>query len=446
MIKNKRSNKIGTCRLCKQPNIVLHKESHIFPKWMYKRMINEEKGVSFYLGVTPDKQTKLIRAKTNSGITEDYIFCVPCEKLFSNHDNWGAQFFDNKFAGSIGRQNVIGEKGESMFHYTGLNYKEYKLFILSLFLRASLCELELMKSLKFTDDTESKLCNMVLENDPGLETDFPVLKVFHHRHPNELSSHITFPITMQPHIHSFFYNNSKLDGIMYSLITDLSAVPPIFTDNYLKEDGSMWVLILSDVQRDELYKNILNIPIDKAFLPEKKYLLNFVPFERPLKKIKMKEDKLNNELTNPKIKSRIINENKPISEEHAGNNHSGYVIKKTVGPSTIGLDLKSPDALLVRPWLYLSYTGEFISWDKDFERAQIYKTLDDAESTIQFSGGEAKEYSIEKEWFTKEEDQIFKMIKDRGFVALNSNNDPLEQIVDVPISKIKTRRHGKRKK
>lgn len=197
------------------------------------------------------------------------------QNLLSKHDTYGARFFDNRFSDRITRQNVVGEKGETIFYYTGFDYKEFKLFFLSLFLRASLSDLPIMK-FKFLEKDEIAISELILHDNPRKDTDYPVSMVFHRRHPNELSSHIYTPRTMREHIHSIFYNNAKYDGVIITLITDLTQLPQdIFADSYLKEDGTMWVLLISDNERDLFYKTHLNIPIDKAFLPEKKYLIPF---------------------------------------------------------------------------------------------------------------------------------------------------------------------------
>lgn len=141
----------GTCKLCLKENVKLS-ESHIIPESLYDS-IYEGKHILKNLS-TIEEFTKKISQK---GIKER-LLCGDCEKLLNeNYEKYGRFALNNMKMETIGvdKRKVVG-----------LDYKKFKLFLLSILWRASVS-----KHLAFQNVSlgphEEKIRGMILNNDAG---------------------------------------------------------------------------------------------------------------------------------------------------------------------------------------------------------------------------------------------------------------------------------------
>lgn len=142
---------MAICKLCLKENVKLS-ESHIIPESLYKSIYEENHRLKILS--TIEDFTKKFGYK---GIKER-LLCDECEKLLNeNYEKYGRFALNNMKMEMI---NVDKRK------VVGLDYKKFKLFLLSILWRASVS-----KHLAFKDVSlgphEEKIRKMILNNDAG---------------------------------------------------------------------------------------------------------------------------------------------------------------------------------------------------------------------------------------------------------------------------------------
>lgn len=188
------------CKLCLQEKPLL-KQSHIVPNFIYKELRDEDN--SFIQANLKDLYGK----KTFTGFFESNILCKDCDNiLLGKLENYGCTIL---YGGKIKGVNIVNEINQNNIEWTrgiGVDYKRFKLFLLSILWRWSISSGDFFS---FVDlgKHEEIIRKMLLAGDPGDELDYPCAITSYRAHKD-----LPFQIISQPLKHR---NNG---GICYSIL------------------------------------------------------------------------------------------------------------------------------------------------------------------------------------------------------------------------------------
>ena len=146
----------GTCRLCLGSHTL--KQSHIFPEFLH-RHASDEKFRTFELSVSRGK--KRIRQTTEW----EHLLCGACERRLQEHETYFSRIW---FEFPV----LPAHPGPSI-QLSGLDYRSFKLFHLSILWRAAVSERPAFKHVDLGPHAE-KIRRALLAGDPGPATRYPV--------------------------------------------------------------------------------------------------------------------------------------------------------------------------------------------------------------------------------------------------------------------------------
>lgn len=115
--------------------------------------------------------------KVYNGEYEPDILCQNCDNIIiGQSENYANKIF---YGGKFSKDEDISfykEKQNDLLLYcvSGINYKKFKLFLLSILWRASISQRELFKFVSL-GPYEEKIREMLINNDPGEEKEFPCI-------------------------------------------------------------------------------------------------------------------------------------------------------------------------------------------------------------------------------------------------------------------------------
>jgi hypothetical protein len=165
----------GVCKLCHLEKDLL-KKSHIIPDFMYQFLYDEHHKIrvttsSEFLKKSPRSSTK------SSGDYEPDILCRECD----NDVIGGYESYASKAIYSKGLSVKVAPKITSFYNRKGqewsvcenVDYKLFKLFLLSILWRASISSRPMFSSVKLGPHEET-IRRMIHEGDPGKESTYPI--------------------------------------------------------------------------------------------------------------------------------------------------------------------------------------------------------------------------------------------------------------------------------
>jgi hypothetical protein len=158
------------CKLCNEPKDKFPK-SHIIPDFMYKSLRNEKSQI-FRM-----KMPNGIRLKSiPTGFYQKPFLCYDCEAKMNKWENYAEKvlYGTTHFHVPI----VKTTDDPSIQVVEGIDYKIFKLFMLSILWRASASTHEFFSDVNLGSKHESALAKMLSEENPGEELDYPIMVAF----------------------------------------------------------------------------------------------------------------------------------------------------------------------------------------------------------------------------------------------------------------------------
>lgn len=141
------------CKLCHKEGDLLN--SHIIPEFIYKPLYDEKH--RFHV-ISTYKQED--RKKEQKGIREKML-CSDCEQHISRYENYARKVL-------FGGVSIAVRKEDSGMFISGIDYKCFKLFQLSILWRASVSEPKMFKAVDLGPHAKF-IRQMIISDDPGLE-------------------------------------------------------------------------------------------------------------------------------------------------------------------------------------------------------------------------------------------------------------------------------------
>lgn len=156
----KGSKKIGVCALCgsQQPLV----ESHIIPRFFVKRLRDQHKGHFFQL--TTDAATP---ERTIQDCLKECLLCEPCDSLkLGALDSYASTVLFRDTA----RPTAIGQ---STLQFDGIEYGQFKLFLLSLLWRMHAAQSKFFAEVDLGVMHGESIRQALLSSDPLQPTEYP---------------------------------------------------------------------------------------------------------------------------------------------------------------------------------------------------------------------------------------------------------------------------------
>jgi hypothetical protein len=171
---------MATCRLCLKEKQLI-KKSHIIPDFMYRDLYDENHQI-FSFNPLELATGKARIKRPSSGDYEGGLLCAACDNnLLGYYENYARK----AMYGGLLRQdespiceNFINNEGVRYSVCKNLDYKKYKLFLLSILWRASISSRPLFDAIKLGDH-EEKIRLMILNGNPGDISDYPIITLSH---------------------------------------------------------------------------------------------------------------------------------------------------------------------------------------------------------------------------------------------------------------------------
>jgi hypothetical protein len=175
------------CKLCLKDRLLL-KRSHIIPDFQYKELYDEKHRIISF-NIEKDKSKSI-----PTGEYESNILCQDCDnKLIGSLESYASLVF---FGGTKIETGKFRKKdGLEFVHAKGINYKKFKLFLLSVLWRASISSRSLFKQVNLGPH-EEEVRKMILSGDPGSSCKYPCM-ISSYRHQNILKEIVGEPRQMR---------------------------------------------------------------------------------------------------------------------------------------------------------------------------------------------------------------------------------------------------------
>jgi len=157
------------CKLCllEKP---LSKKSHIIPDFMYQGFYDEHHKIFKIKVKNPSNYTR-----QPSGEYEGSILCAHCDNVkIGKFENYAARVL---FGGSFTKdelplfENQVNQYGVAYTQIQNLDYKKFKLFMLTILWKASISKRDFFKNVKL-GQYEEKVREMIYHEDPKEPQDF----------------------------------------------------------------------------------------------------------------------------------------------------------------------------------------------------------------------------------------------------------------------------------
>jgi len=161
------------CKLCLQEKPLL-KKSHIIPEFMHRGLFDDKHALYRINFNDYQRSTKLY-----TGEYESDILCAECDNVLIGHKYedyssvilYGGKLPNDK---NIFFQNRITPDGLKLTYAKGIDYKKFKLFLLSILWRSSISSRPFFENINL-GPYEEKIRKMILIGDPKDPLDFPCI-------------------------------------------------------------------------------------------------------------------------------------------------------------------------------------------------------------------------------------------------------------------------------
>ncbi len=158
------------CKLCLKEKELI-KKSHIIPDFMYRGIFDD----NHFLIQTNLKNLKRI-SKRPSGMYDENILCKKCDnEVIGKFETYASRILlpkvKTKNNAIVNTTISSSEKGLKIIHFKNIDYKKFKLFLISILWRSHISEHPFFKVVKLGKHAEI-LRKMILYDDPMENNDY----------------------------------------------------------------------------------------------------------------------------------------------------------------------------------------------------------------------------------------------------------------------------------
>jgi hypothetical protein len=251
---------MGICKLCKKEKKLI--EAHIIPKFMFKKMKDENH--SFY-DITYNLDTKETKSKKTQ--KEDYdknILCGDCDNgiIGGIYEDYAKDaLYGENLNPEIAPKCKNFKNTDDGAEYSiceNIDYTKMKLFLLSLLWRASITDRPVFKEVSIGSKHEEIIRKMIYEKITPLETEYPIVITSFMRTENKFENLIAQPkrIRMKGGLNGYIFLIDSLQ-FMFSVNSADHKIPEYILRSTIKESGELTTLHLPNGSELEFFKQIL---------------------------------------------------------------------------------------------------------------------------------------------------------------------------------------------
>lgn len=223
------------CKLCLEAKPLL-KKSHIIPDFMYQELFDAKH--QFYRSKTPNPDN---HSKLPTGEYDQNILCAECDNVrIGQFEDYARKvLYGGKLAvpESPTFINQVNPHGMKYTYCQNINYKKFKLFLLSILWRASISKREFFSSVKLESYEEEILRQMIINEDPKEPDDFPcVMVALRNDEPMALEI-IVEPIKTKTK--ACIICKFLISGVMYAFYVSKHNLPNAIFDGVINKSNKM---------------------------------------------------------------------------------------------------------------------------------------------------------------------------------------------------------------
>jgi hypothetical protein len=243
--------KIGNCKLCKQKKNLIRK-SHIIPDFMYDSLFDKNHRIGVYDLNILDRENSI-----PTGYYNEYFLCEYCDNVvigqledYAKIALYGGEIKQHE---NIFYESRISQTEVKSVYISGINYKLFKLFLLSIIWRASISKLRFFNKINL-EYHEDVIRQMLLNGDPSDEKKYSTCLVY------LKTSDLMYKSIIEPNIiknNRDFILNLFINGIAYHYNLGSFNNHKIFVNGLIKKTNEMEVAILEGLQADNYLSNIV---------------------------------------------------------------------------------------------------------------------------------------------------------------------------------------------
>jgi len=235
----------------------LLKHSHIIPDFAYKGIYDEKHQIYYGNFLNPERG-KLI----SSAPYDKNILCRECDgdiigrlESYASHALYG----NNPSYRRIKISKIKSSVGPDSLHIENIDYKMFKLFILSILWRASVSNHPIFKNIDL-GEFEGEIGDMILKGDPKDFSKFKTCLILADRHENLNTEMVSEPrkISRGSPFYIFFINR-----LFYLINLSDDNNLELFDSAGLKEDNTINIPILSGDALLSFYDTVMGLKLRK---------------------------------------------------------------------------------------------------------------------------------------------------------------------------------------
>jgi hypothetical protein len=230
---------VGICRLCGLDKKFA--DSHIIPDFMYQYLFDEKHKLILSTSDDFKKEDKKIK-KRNTGDYDNSILCLKCDnEVIGQYETYASKVIYGKsilpaIAPVIKNYyNAIGTEWSSV---SNIDYRKFKLFLLSILWRASITKRDMFKDVNIGKH-EDVLKKMIWDSDPGNEGDYPII-LFTANHDKGVPR----DFIMQPRTEKLYGHHIvtfPITGMMYVFFVSSHKKPDKILERTIKKNNTMMI-------------------------------------------------------------------------------------------------------------------------------------------------------------------------------------------------------------
>lgn len=241
------------CHLCNTEKKLI-KRSHIIPNFLYEGLFNEK---HFLADV--DLKGNLGTRSRPSGSYDSDILCESCDnEVLGRLESYCKVVLFGGYGYRANSHNIelqFDSVGNRYIHVTNIDYKKFKLFLLSILWKASISKQQFYRFVNL-GKKEEVVRRMILDNNPGSENEYPIAIFLLSPNDNRQTKFISnpFPFEFEDNLTYVFLINGMIINYKIAGFGDLD----LYKRFMIRENNTMDINILDEKNTIEYLGICLN--------------------------------------------------------------------------------------------------------------------------------------------------------------------------------------------
>lgn len=243
----------GVCRLCLNRRKLCNK-SHIIPEFMYRDLFDEKHRV-----ISLSREDKKQEFK-QSGEHEKNILCEKCDnEVIGQYETYAKKVLYGGGKILVKTKLYRTNKGMEYIQAEGLDYKKFKLFLLSVLWRASISSNLFFTQVKLGPH-EDKLRNIILSGNPGPISLYPCIITTYRRFKEIPHQLIVRP--WKQRLDNIISYSFLVSGMMYIFKITEEEKTEWILETTINKQGRVKILCLTEAGAKKMISDLEPFPED----------------------------------------------------------------------------------------------------------------------------------------------------------------------------------------